>query len=170
MPRFRTIIEVIEFLNLFNYSEHSIIEVCRQCYFTRRERKVFDYYPLYLQGRTQAKIGYLLNMAQPAVSYIMKRCRTKIRIVSELMRTAPEHLDIIKKECSQKMYAVLIRALAGVKFVEIAREWKCTGFNISLICSGALRKLKKTHPDTFNWVFTLLSMIGTIRSDLPSQV
>jgi transcriptional regulator len=68
------------------------------------------------------------------------------------------------------MYAVLIRALAGVKFVEIAREWKCTGFNISLICSGALRKLKKTHPDTFNWVFTLLSMIGTIRSDLPSQV
>jgi transcriptional regulator len=167
MSRFRTIIEVVEFLDLFNYSECSIIEVCRQCYFTKRERKVFDYYPLYLQGRTQAKIGYLLDMAQPAISYIMKRCRTKIRIVNELIRAASKHLAVIKGKCSPKAYEVLIEALAGARFVEIARRRKCTVFNISLICNNTLRKLKRTDPDTFNWVFTLLSMIGTIRPNLP---
>jgi len=169
MSRFRTIIEIIEFLNLFDFSEHSVIEVCRQCYFTRREKKVFDHYPLYLQGRTQAKVGYLMNMAQPAVSYIMKRCRTKIKTINELMRDAQNHLTIIKKECTQNAYDVLTEALAGVKFVEIAKKRKCTVFNISLICSGALKKLKKTRPDTFNWVFSLLNLIGTVRSDLPSQ-
>jgi predicted transcriptional regulator len=169
MSRFRTIIEAVEFLKLFNFSEHSIIEVCRQYYFTRRERKVFDHYSLYLQGRTQAKIGYLMNMAQPAVSYMMKRCRTKIKIIEKLMKQAPDHLDIVKKECTSKAYEVLIEALIGVKFIEISRKRKCTVFNISLICNGALKKLKKTYPDTFNWVFSLLRLIGTVRSNLPSQ-
>ena len=168
MSRFRTIIDILNFLEMFDFSDQAIIEVCRKCYFTRREKKVFEHYPLYLQGRTQSEVGYILGMSQPTISYMLKRCRTKIKTVRNLLESARYHLNVIREKCTPKAYSILLEALAGTRLAKIAKKRKCTVFNISLICSCALKRLRSC-PETFDWVYTFLSMLGTVRSNLTSK-
>jgi transcriptional regulator len=165
MSEFKTIRDILTFLKSFDFSDYAIIEVCRTRYFTKREKKVFEHYPLYLQhGRTQAEIGYYVNMSQPTVSNILRRCRTKIIAIKNLLKDAEKHLEVIKSVCTQNAYDVLCKALAGTRFAHIAAERNCTVFNISLICSCALRRLKTAAPETYNWVYAFLRAISIVRS------
>jgi hypothetical protein len=163
MNKLKTIHDILTFLKNFDFSDYAIIEVCRTCYFTKREKKVFEYYPLYLRGRTQAETGYYVNMSQPTVSSILKRCRLKIVTIKNLLKDAEKHLEVIRSVCTQNAYDVLCKALAGTRFAHIAAEKNCTVFNISLICSCALRRLKAIAPETYNWVYSFLRTMSIVR-------
>jgi len=161
----QTMQEILDFLKTFDFSDYAIIEVCRVHYFTKREKKVFEYYPMYLQhDRTEAEIGYYLNLSQPTISSIFKRCRLKISLIKQLLLDADHHLEVIRTTCTENAYNVLCKALAGTRFVTIAKERKCTVFNVSLICSCALKRLEKYAPDTHHWAFSFLKTIGIVRT------
>lgn len=155
---FKDINEVINFLELSNFSEFSIIEVAKKCYFTKRELRVFPYYVDYLEGRRQVEIGYLTGMTQPAVSDKFKRCIKKLRILKECLPKARKYIEVIDKLCTLKGKTVLFKALAGIHFSEIAKEFKCSTFNINFICKSSLRKLYKNDIEAFNWTYSMLKL------------
>lgn len=163
---FSSILQICDFLEKMRFSETAILEVVKRCYFTRRESRIFEYFPYYLQGYRQAEIGFFANMSQPTVSCTLKRCITKIRSFKKLL--SPDmsyHIASIRQVCTPKACDVLFKALAGIRFRSLARQYKCTVFNISLICKYALRKLKKHNLPTYEWAISVLKFCNIVRRE-----
>lgn len=163
--KFDSFSKIVEFLTATNFSDFSIIEIVKNHYLTERERRVFSYYLDYIEKKyRQAEIGYFVNMSQPTISLLLRNCRRKMVVFRKLLLKAPYHIEVIKKVCTPKAYLVLDRSLASVSFTKIAKEMKCTIFNVSLICKCALKRLSKENKKTYGWTYSFLKTLHILRS------
>ncbi|MEM2174818.1 MAG: hypothetical protein QXI58_04265 [Candidatus Micrarchaeia archaeon] len=163
--KFDSLTKIVDFLKTTNFSNFSVIEVVKNHYLTEREQKVFSYYLDYIEKKhRQAEIGYFVNMSQPTVSLLLRNCRRKMVIFRNLLLKAPGHIDVIKSVCTPKACLVLDRSLASVSFTKIAKEMKCTIFNVSLICKCALKRLFKMNKKTYYWAYSFLKTLHILRS------
>jgi transcriptional regulator len=162
---FKTVVEIFDFLENMSHDENAMIEVVRQCYFSYREKRAFDHYPAWLNGKRQSDIGFSLGYTQGTVSMLLKRCKYKLQFFKEWFSfPVRDNLQVIQSVCTRREYDALLYTLSGKKMVEISKLFKCTKFNISLLCSHALRRLKGASPTVYDWAYSMLTLLKTIKS------
>lgn len=161
---FETILDIVDFLSGKRHSDHAVIEVVRKCYFSYRERKVFEHYPSYISGKRQSDIGFLLNYSQGTVSMLFKKCTDKLKFFREWYQSPVDlYIDQLKECCTPKEFQAMLYLLSGKKMVEISRIFGCTKFNISLLCSHALRRIRYKNRKLYVWAVTMFSILKTIK-------
>jgi hypothetical protein len=162
---FINIYAIIDFLENYSFSEHAIIEVSRACYLLQREKKIFEYYPKYLSGKRQSDIGVLLGWSQGLVSILFTHCRTKIKFFKEWFSDDIRAIcDSAKGVCTPREWSVIERLMAGIKMVDVAKEFKCTKFNICLLTKSGISKLKSKNQEAYYKIYELLSFIKILKS------
>ncbi len=162
---FINIYSIIDFLEKYSFSDHAIIEVSRTCYLLQREKKIFEYYPKYLSGTRQSDIGVLLGWSQGLVSILFANCRMKMKFFKEWFSDDIRSIcDSARSVCTPREWSVIEKLMAGIKMVDVAKEFKCTKFNICLLTKSGISKLKRKNKEAYDKIYKLLSFIKILKS------
>lgn len=163
--QFGSIDDVIKFLKAFNYNDSAILEVVRVCYFNRNEKLVFEYYPMFLEGRNQNEIGLEINKEQSKVSYLFKQCKTKLRFFKDIFVNYPveSYLSTMKSVLDFRRYFVMSKLLVNISLTDLAKQLNCCKANIGFIRNRCLRRLQKNNVEVYTWCWSILSFVFLIR-------
>ena len=130
-----------------------VLRVIYNYYLNKKEREVYEAFVLNIQGKPQRELGILLGLQRFKVSRAITKLKRKLRIKGDLFTTKKDDLDnlilYIKHNFDRKKYLIISYLLAGNKYYNIAKRFKCSSALIFKACYFIEHRLSKEQASLF---------------------
>jgi len=123
-------------------------------------------YLIFISGKTQTDLVRILTRSQPSLSYDIKRIKERVRFICYLHAQFPVYMNWLKEE--SKSYTpeevmVLTLMYYTTSFSQSSRVSKLKPTRIRYVFDKALIKLKKEHPQTYQFFSIIRDNLNVVR-------